>query len=185
VKITLEHKLNDDVIDVFYPLYAAAFDPIRTRAAARHMLTAEEFADEMVDERIDKYVVWDDNGAPVAMSTLATDLAAVPWVSADYYRSRHPEAAARGALYYLGYTVVDPENAGKGAFLLMMATLHQRCADDRAVCGLDISAHNEAHTIGRRLATLAAAEGVVVQRVDTQRYYEVSFDRTPFAGIGA
>jgi hypothetical protein len=180
VKITLEQKLTDAVVEAFYPLYAAAWEPIRTRAAARHLLTAEEFAEEMIDERIDKYVVWNDDDQAVALTTVATDLAAVPWISPEYYRSRYPQEAARGALYYMGYTLVDPENAGKGAFLMMMDALQRRLNEERAVCGADICAFNQTNTVGRRFHANAEFPGVEVLPVDTQTYYAVTFQGIPY-----
>src|SRR3954462_4619950 len=108
MRITIEQSIDAEAIDAFYPLYVAAFDPIRTRAAARHMLTAEEFAEEMTDQRIDKYVVWHADGTPIALMTLATDLTAVPWISPEYCTARYPDHMSRGAVYYLGYTLVHP-----------------------------------------------------------------------------
>ncbi len=76
MKITIERTIGAETIEIFYATYVAAFDPLRTNAAARHLLTAEEFAAEMTDERIDKYVAWDDNGRPAALTTLFARMAA-------------------------------------------------------------------------------------------------------------
>jgi hypothetical protein len=179
VKLTVEQKLNDDVIDAFYPLYLAAWEPVRTRAAARHVLTAEEFAEEMIDERIDKYVVWNDDDQAVALTTVATDLAAVPWISPEYFKTRYPEEYARGALRYMGYTLVDPENAGQGAFLMMMDALQRRLNEERAVCGADLCGFNETNAVGRRFHANAEFPGVEVVPLDTQTYYAVTFSGIP------
>jgi hypothetical protein len=37
-------KVPDDLVEEFYGLYRAAFEPLRTLAAARQVLTAAEFA---------------------------------------------------------------------------------------------------------------------------------------------
>jgi hypothetical protein len=133
----------------------------------------------MIDERIDKYVVWNDDDQAVALTTVATDLAAVPWASPEFYQARYPEECARGALYYLGYTLVDPQNAGKGAFLMMMDALQRRLNDERAVCGADISAYNETTAVGRRFHANAEFPGVEVVPLDTQAYYAVTFSGIP------
>jgi hypothetical protein len=175
MKLTIERVLSAAAITAFYPLYVAAFDPIRTRAAARHMLTAEEFEAEMTDERIDKYVVWGDNGEPVALSTLATDLSALPWISPEYFAARYPDQFARGAVYYLGYSLVHPEHASNGAFQLMLGAIERRGAEDRAVCAWDVSAYNDERAIGRRRKGLLAA-GWNVDTVDVQTYYTACYD---------
>ena len=36
-----------DLVDSFYELYRVAFEPLRTLAAARHVLSPAEFAEEM------------------------------------------------------------------------------------------------------------------------------------------
>jgi hypothetical protein len=182
MKVTVERVMSEAAIAVFYPLYVVAFDPIRTRAAARHMLTAEEFEAEMADERIEKYVVWDDNGEPVALGTLATDLSALPWISPEYFAARYPDQSARGAVYYLGYTLVHPQHAKQGAFQLMMGAIERRCGEARAVCAWDVSAYNDDGSIGRHRKAVLAAGGWIVDRVDVQSYYTASYDDRQHVG---
>jgi len=116
MRITIERSLDPGAVDAFYRLYRAAFAPLRTNAAARHLLSAEEFAAEMADKRIEKYVAWAGNGEPVGLATLTADLSAVPWISPEYYGARYPDHLARGALFYLGYTLVRPDHEQRGVF---------------------------------------------------------------------
>ncbi|WP_205862107.1 hypothetical protein [Planosporangium thailandense] len=176
MKLTIETVLGASATAAFYPLYVAAFEPIRTRAAARHLLTAEEFEAEMADERIDKYVVWDDNGEPVALSTLTTDLAAVPWVSPEYFAARYPDRVARRAVHYLGYTLVHPDHARNGVFNLMIEAIERRCADARGVMAFDVCSYNDARSVGRRIERLGRYDGVTLSAVDVQTYYAATFD---------
>jgi hypothetical protein len=178
VKVTVEGVLTDDVIAVFYPVYVAAFDALRSRAAARHVLTAEEFAGEMVDRRIEKYVVWDDDGGPLALTTLATDLAAIPWISADYYAARFPDAATKGVLFYLGYTLVDRSRRRPGALMLMVQQLERRLVESRGVIAFDICGYNDARGVGRRVAELFRPADRV-ETLDTQTYYAADFRGLP------
>jgi hypothetical protein len=182
MKITIERTMSPEAIAAFYPLYVAAFDPIRTRAAARHILTAEEFAAEMTDERIDKYVVWDATGEPVALTTLATDLSAVPGISREYFAARYPAQYARGAVFYLGYTLVDPKHAGQGVFTLMTDRVERRLAQARAVCAFDVCASHDANKVGRRVAALAGSGDANVDAIDVRTYYAASFDQPQSAG---
>lgn len=174
--LTVEHTLDTATTDMFYGLYVAAFGPLQTRAAARHMLTAAEFAEEMTDTRIEKYVVRDATGLPVALTTLATDLAALPWISPEFYLARYPEYAARGALFYLGYTLVHPSRAGQGVFLLMVNRLAERFLEAGAVCMWDSCEYNDARAIGQFAASLVADHDARIDRLDSQTYYAVAFD---------
>lgn len=174
MRITVEPAIDDAAIGTFYRLYLAAFEPLRTLAAARHVLTADEFAAEMRDPRIDKYVVWDDADEPVALTTLATDLAAVPWISPEHLTARYPEHAARNAIYYLGVTLVHPSR-GRGAFALTTDAVTGRLTADRAVCGYDVCAANDAGHVGRYLARLFQRDQVSLERLDVQTYYAADF----------
>ncbi|MGC9665876.1 hypothetical protein ACNTMW_04895 [Planosporangium sp. 12N6] len=179
MRLSIERVIDADTVATFYPLYVAAFEPIRTRAAARHLLSAEEFAAEMTDHLIDKYVVWDDDGEPIALTTLTTDLSAVPWISPEYFAARYPEQFARGAIYYLGYTLVHPGFAERGVFQLMSDAVERRCADVEAVLAFDVCAYNDARAVGRRVGRLGDSEGVTLSAVDVQTYYAATFDRAP------
>ena len=174
--LSVEHTLDAETTDAFYRLYVAAFAPLQTRAAARHMLSPGEFAEEMADRRIEKYVVRDSGGRPVALTTLATDLAALPWISPEFYLARYPEHAARGALFYLGYTLVHPSRAGRGVFLLMVNRLAERFVQARAVCMWDSCEYNDARAIGQFAASLVAERDARIDRLDSQTYYAVAFD---------
>jgi hypothetical protein len=175
MKVTVEQTLPAAVVDAFYPMYVAAFDPLRTMAAARHVLSPEEFAEEMADPRIDKYVVWDDEDAPMAMTTLATDLAAVPWISPEYFAAKYPERLARGAVFYLGYTLVAPGRRRPGVLPLMIDRMMRRLIEADAVCGFDMCAHNDANGIGRQVAALCRAGNADIAKLDTQTYYSFAF----------
>jgi len=174
VRVTVESTIDTSVVEAFYALYVAAFDPLRTRAAARHVLTAGEFAAEMHDPRIDKYVVWDDGGEPVALTTLATDLSAVAWISPEHMAARYPEHAERGAVYYLGFTLVHPQR-GHRAFALTIGALTRRLAEDRAVCGFDVCAYNDAGNLGRSLVRAFGRDRVSPDRIDVQTYYAADY----------
>jgi GNAT superfamily N-acetyltransferase len=172
VKITIERSV---ALGSLYDSYLAAFGPLRTRAAARHLLDADEFAAEMADERIEKYVAWQD-GVPIGLATLTGDLSAVPWVSPEFYAARYPEHAARGALLYLGYTLVHPDHEKQGVFARIAARIVRRCHEARAVCAFDVCGYNDdVHGIARSIAALSRSLPVKVETVDVQTYYGAVF----------
>jgi hypothetical protein len=180
MRVEVLQEMPDDLIEKFYGLYLAAFEPLRTLAAARHVLTAVEFAEEMADDRVEKYVVYDAGGRAVALSTLATDLSAVPWIEPAYFAARYPEHAARGALFYLGFTLVHPDHQGSRVFTLSIAAIIRRLTEARAVVAYDICAHND--TVRRLGAGLERAQtakaDVTVTTVDTQTYYLAQYHGT-------
>jgi hypothetical protein len=95
VRVTQEVAIQPDVVERYWRLYEDAFAPLARVAAQRQTLFKEEFYEAMTDERIIKFVLWDDD-EPVGMALVATDLAAVPWVSSDYFAHRFPEHFAEG-----------------------------------------------------------------------------------------
>jgi hypothetical protein len=77
-EVTVLTELDEPTARMFWELYAAAFGPLRTRAAARQVLHEQEFLEEMVDPRVWKYVIHDVTGQAVGLTTLtATMLDAV------------------------------------------------------------------------------------------------------------
>jgi hypothetical protein len=179
MRITIENALDSADIDRFYDLYTAAFLPIKTLAAARHTLTVEEFAAEMTDERIAKYVARSDVGQAVGLTTLTTDLTAVLWIEPSYYAARHPDHAARGAIFYLGYILVDPKGAAHRVFKVMADAVCLRVAKDRGVLCFDMCAHNADAAVGRFAAGMEKNYGAIVEVVDTQSYVTADFTASP------
>lgn len=135
MKVTNEKAIDPELVELFYKLYASAFAPVASLAAARHVLSFAEFAGEMADERIEKHVFRNEFGEPVALATYTRDLAAVPWISPAFYARRFPEHAARGGIVYLGYSLVHPAHQGRG---LMSVLLEDAVATVRAVDGIGV-----------------------------------------------
>ena len=175
MKITVERVISGDDIDCFYDLYRAAFEPLRTRAAARHLLTAEEFAADMANDRIDKIIAWSDIGTALGLTIVTADLSAIAWIEPQYYIDRYPGHAARHTLFYLGYVLVAPGGGGHGAFKALMEAVFQRCVECRGVLVFDTCAHNARTAVGRAVARIPARYDAPVTVVDTQTYYVADF----------
>lgn len=177
--MTVERAVDPAIVGALYEMYAAAFGPMRTRAAARHLLSEAEFAAEMADERIEKYLVRTDDGEPLALTTVTRDLTAVPWISPEFYLDRYPEHAARGALYYLGYALVRPGRNTYRVGTSMLNLIMDRIAEEGAVCVYDLCAYNGRRAMGRFAAALSRGRGATVETVDVQTYYSITFDAPP------
>ena len=169
MQVHVETVVAGSDLEVLHPLYLRAFAPLVTRAAARHVLTRDEFDQEMVDPRILKVLVRDEDGSPVALTTLTRDLTAVPWVNPSYYWTRFPDAVGRDALFYLGYIFVDPERRRTQALLLMASEIRTHLEQVRGVVGFDTCAYNDDHGIGRWTSWLFGPQSTVAP-FDTQTY---------------
>lgn len=176
-RVTIERELDDAGVAAWWPVYEAAFTPLATRAAARHLLSPDEFAEEMTDPRIMKLLAWDVDGNAVAMTTIATDLDAVAWISPNFYRSRYSDAHDRGALWYVGYTLAHPTVRGTSAFADMIDVMFDLLTSNGVTVGYDVSRFNDLslkfaeHMVGRArlVAEVDSAE------VDVQTYYTATF----------
>lgn len=175
MNITLQETISDEHVDHFYRLYAKAFGPMRVRAAARHMLTGEEFAEEMADKRVEKYVVSDAAGEPMALMTFTGDLSAVPWISPQFYAARYPEETARGAVFYMGYLLVDRSRATPELFTELIQRLVDRMTAIQGVCVFDVCAYNDSRSVGRMADRLQSTGAAEVEVLDVQTYYAASF----------
>ncbi|GGK04400.1 hypothetical protein GCM10010123_37930 [Pilimelia anulata] len=171
MRVTVESVLPARHVDAMFDLYVEAFAPLATKAVARHVLTRPEFAAEMADPRIEKYVAWDGDDRPVGLSTLALDLAAVPWVNPAHLAARYPEQHARGAIFYLGFTLVRHDLQGSRTYLELnnRAAIRSRAA--RAVVGIDVCAYNRARNLPRSFAMIGRRHGFGFGEVDQQRYF--------------
>lgn len=175
MNITIEETISDAHAELFYGLYAKAFGPMRARAAARHMLTGEEFAEEMADKRVEKYVTWDAAGEPMALMTFTGDLSAVPWISPDFYAARYPDESARGAVFYMGYLLVDRSRATPELFGELIQQLVDRMTAIQGVCVFDVCSYNDSRSVGRMADRLQSSGAAEVEVLDVQTYYAASF----------
>lgn len=175
-RITIETTIDFQHAEVFYDLYLTAFGPLRTRAAARQVLHRDEFFAEMTDARVWKYVAWTDPDTPVALATMTKSLETVPWISPEYFRARYPEHAARDAIYYLGFTLVDPQNRDPRVFEGMFQLGMQRLIADHAVCAWDLCAYNQNLGFANRIEKLLHRwADLEVFPIDTQTYYAATY----------
>ena len=160
-----------------YPWYEASFAGLRERAAARHVLTLAEFVEEMEDPRIDKWVATSEtDGTVLGLSTLARDLAAVPWASPEYYTARFPEHAAREAIWYLGFTMTPPAGQGAGVFATTLTAMMEAAVEQRVIVAWDMCAANVDSGLNAAImAQLAAGAGAPSTQVDVQTYYSADF----------
>ena len=173
LRVSVEEELDADMAETFYDLYVEAFGELAHRAVARQLLHREEFLEEMHDARVLKYVAWDEGGRPIGLSTLTRHLETVPWISPAYFEHHYPEAFARDAVYYIGFTLVRPEHRQGRVFRAMVEAMGEELAPARAVVGWDICAANDdGFAFGDIAARALGRTGdVTVRPIDRQTYY--------------
>lgn len=177
LSVTCSRDVPGELIDQFWPVYEEAFGPLRIQAAARHVLTYEEFKAEIADPRIWKYVVTDADAKLAGLTLLTDDLSTVPWISPEYFAHRYPEQTARNAVFYMGFSLVKPAMRHAQVFAAMLKPTALRVAARRGVCAYDVCAFNDRTIkfgagIERLLHRLAEVE---VTAVDVQTYYAAEF----------
>jgi hypothetical protein len=172
-KVERLRTVPGDIGRTYWSLYEEAFAPSKTLSPCRQYLTEEEFLAELADERIIKFVLW-DGAEPLAMALIATDLAAVPWISPPYFERRFPEEFARGALWYFGALLSAPHVRRMGNAELLLDHIVNFVVSSEAVACFDCASFN-AHLLPqlvkdatRKQANLDDADCL---ELDLQTYY--------------
>jgi hypothetical protein len=175
-RFTRETAVDGTAAQTLYSLYYQAFEPLKVQAAARQVLTRDEFLGQMLDDRIDKYVAWEPHGEPIGLITLTRHLESIPWVSPEYYAAQFPEQSSRNAIYYLGYLLARPVTR-RTRFL---ETICRLCIEplvaERAVIAYDVcSYNNDLRGFAERISRVAHQfAGSSVHKLDAQVYYAVN-----------
>jgi hypothetical protein len=158
-------------------LYHRAFEPLKIHAAARQVLTREEFLGQLEDHRVDKYVAWDANGEPAGIITLTRHLHAVPWISPEYFAARFPEQWARNAVYYLGFALARPTIQNPRFLDTAVRMAIETLATERAVIAYDICFYNSSVLgFSERISELFTRySDTRPEELDSQIYYGVNF----------
>jgi hypothetical protein len=177
-RFTRESAIDGAAAQTLYSLYYLAFEPLKVKAAARQVLTRDEFFGQMQDDRIDKYVAWEPHGEPIGLITLTRHLEAMPWVSPEYFAARFPEQSARKAVYYLGYLLARPVTRRKKFLEIICKVCIEPLVAERAVIAYDVcSYNNDMLGFADRISRVARQfAGSHVHKLDTQVYYAVNLE---------
>jgi pyruvoyl-dependent arginine decarboxylase len=175
-RVSVEKEVDFATAVRFYELYRQTFCELDHEAAGRQLLHKEEFLQEMLDPRVHKYVAWDDDDVAIGMTTVTAELETVPWVNPTYFAHHYPEHHKRGAIYYLGFTLVHPDHRGAHVFHAMIEPMARMILENRGVVGWDMCLANDERGLGgsagRLLTSLA---DVTIEPIDKQTYYAATF----------
>jgi hypothetical protein len=173
--------IADDLLEDTWKLYQQAFDSLRYRAAARHVMYASEFDAVMADPRITKYLAHDAQGVLQGAGSMTSDLLALPFLSPEYFAHRWPERYQAGQIYYIGFLAVHPDAYGAGIFGELVEHMTKEVADVDGLAVVDVCADNKDRLhLPRALNSLAStwAPQVQMSTLDTQSYIGYDFART-------
>lgn len=176
MKVTIESKIIGKQLERFHQLYKSAFGPLQTLTAVRQVLTDDEFEAQMTDERVDKYVAWDDD-EPTGLMTVTRQLETVPWISPEFFRARFPDHAARDAIFYVAFALADPSKREARAMAAMTEFLSATLIEAGGICGYDVCAHNrDVRRFADNVERFFKRQGpAVVEAIDTETYYTADF----------
>jgi hypothetical protein len=162
-----------DLKESFWALYEESFAPLRIRAAARQVLTESEFAAEVNNPGVWKYIAIDSAGELAGLTTLTDDVSTMPWISPEYFEHSYPDEWRRKAVFYVGITLVRPDMRHDRVWAMMAKYVAQRVAAAGGVLGYDICSHNDQYrSLGRATAKLLNSVAPFdVSAVDLQTYY--------------
>jgi GNAT superfamily N-acetyltransferase len=172
--ISAESQLSASEMDDLWSLFVVAFEPLRHRAAARHVLTREEFVAEVSADQVIRLVGRNDEGRAVALATMSTDIDVFDWINADFYTERFGSTS----VFYVGLVVIDPAHQGGGLLSPLIDAILERVRDEGGVLAFDLCAFNDSRMLLSE-KTLARARLLSPARseiLDTQTYYCISFD---------
>jgi hypothetical protein len=178
--IEAESQLSAVDTDALWALFATTFEPLRRRAAARHLLTRHEFDAELCAGGVIKLVARDHHGEPVALATLSTTISSFDWINPEFYEHRFGATP----VFYVGLVAIDPAHQGDGLLSPLIDAMLERVHAGGGVLAFDLCAFNDTQI---QLSEKALARARILaparaQILDTQTYYCVSFDNGAEAG---
>lgn len=173
--------LDGELLEAAWRLYEEAFRELNTKTVQRHLMYRHEFNDVMADRRIGKYVAYTTDGTMTGLSTYTNDLAAVPLISTDYFKTRWPEHYAQKRIWWIGFVAVDVASRGSRTFYHLVDTMYAVAERTDGITGIDYAEVN----IDLRLPEISTAylrrinrrydRVVDCQQVDYQGYYLYHF----------
>ncbi len=177
--ITQHSNVTDpSVLGELWGLYVAAYERIASADISRETLFRSEFDEVMADPSNKTYVVRDE-GVPVSMATISTDIGSTRYLSRAYFKSHDPDRLAEGRVHYLMWAVTHPEyQGGRATFQLARGALATE-SELGALLVFDLPESNQPNQEGggaelfHRLAQMVGPVSLQVHGVS--RYYALDF----------
>jgi hypothetical protein len=127
-----------------WELYEGALGELRSLAVQRHLMYQSEFDEMMLDQRIEKYLCYDEvDGKLCGLSTYTNDLFAMSLIAPEYFERRWPELYQQNKIWYCGFVAVGPETRHTRAFAAMVEAMYHKAADQNGIIALDFCKLND------------------------------------------
>ena len=166
--------VNDVDRDGAWATYLAAFEPLRSIALQRHLMTRTEFDQVCDDVRVTKFLAVGVDGQVVGMGTMTNQIEAMPLVEPAYFAHRWPAHWAAGRCYYIGFVASHPARHGSALFTELVQVMSYTASMTGGVTVLDVCSHHvERHALPQSIGRITASvvTEVAVEQVDAQIYW--------------
>lgn len=162
---------DDQTLNAAYADYAEAFAEVNTLAVNRHLMTKAEFTHIAEDERVTKYLAYDD-GMLAGMSCITNDLDAWDFLIQPRYFARfYPELFKCRAIWYIGFVF---SVGGNHAFAPLIGEMFPQVRDSGGMFVQDFCTANIIRGLPRATAVVVSrlmGQVVHVDRIDELAFY--------------
>ncbi len=169
---------DDGMGQALWRVYERAFAHLRITAVQRHVKTRAEFDATLLDKRIVKYFVTDDQGRVRAVASVTNEIDAETLLSPDYFAHRWPELYESKLIWYVGFLAVEPDHQGTGAFTDLVHRIGAVAAQSGGVVVLDVCRRmDEVYRLPAAVGRYARSHVPEMRtlRLDEQAYYAYEF----------
>jgi hypothetical protein len=172
--ITVHRKLPYDLHAPVWEMYTAAFEPLRKRAAQRHVMFHSEYVDLMEDDRVDKILAHDNLGDPLGLAVVTNDLKAILLIEPEYFEAREPDLYAAGHVWYTAFVCTRQRpRAPRVTFQRLIEKVAEPIRPVRGVCFMDYAQCTADRDLPMYSNRLLAIEdpNAEAEQVDAQTYW--------------
>lgn len=140
---TMNQIVDKETHKAAWELYEGAFGDLRSLAVQRHLMYQSEFDEVILDQRIEKYLCFGEDGELCGLSTYTNDLFAMPLIAPEYFERRWPELYRENKVWYCGFVAVDSEARSTPAFYALVEAMYRKAAEQNGIIALDFCRYND------------------------------------------
>jgi hypothetical protein len=118
LKYELTRTIDDDTYEALDRLQRRSMVTVGAATAVDHVYTSTELGELANNPRVTKVIVRAD-GELVGFGAVTDDIDALVQFNGDFFRSRFPDQAKRGTIWYAVAGIVDPEYWRSGLLTVM------------------------------------------------------------------
>lgn len=177
IQIHARTRVEGDERRSAWRTYLDAFEPLRTIAIQRSVMTPGEFDECMADGRVTKYLALDAAGEVVGLGTMTRHIEAMTLVSPEFFAARWPEHWAAKRCYYIGMVGTRTDQQGTDVFTDLIQLMSSTAARTGGVAVLDVCGRNaDVHHLPEAIERICSAvvPGLELELVDTESYWAYS-----------